>query len=427
MTLAAGLLESIVGMCVMELRSSLKFDPDRSDTAFFESVPARPAVFALFAEASKDNPYLSRARDLRRRLKRLLGAAPGISRRLNLRAHARRVEYSLVGSAFESQWLLYTLNKRYYPKVYRHRLRLRPPALLKLNLANRFPRLFPTRRISNDGAAYYGPFPSRAEAERWAGEFLDFFKIRRCVEDLSPDPSHPGCVYSQMKMCLAPCFRGCTDEEYDREVGRVTEALDGGGQPLVRILENERGSAAESLEFELAAKIHRRIEKANEVLRTKPDLVHNLRDLHGVIVERGAEPQSVVFFRVCAGELRGPATLPFEANVSNPAPLDEQLHTLLDSLAPKPDPAGTRIRRAQAPGKPEILRRGISSTAGSWEHLSLLARWYYSSFREGEFVALPPDQRIPHARLIRICRKILANSTAHQAEARSQDTATPHG
>jgi hypothetical protein len=43
-----------------------------------------------------------------------------------------------------------------------------------------------------------------------------------------------------------------------------------------------------------------------------------------------------------------------------------------------------------------------------WEHLSLLARWYYSSFREGELVMLNAEPTIPHTRLIRICRKILA-------------------
>jgi hypothetical protein len=42
-----------------------------------------------------------------------------------------------------------------------------------------------------------------------------------------------------------------------------------------------------------------------------------------------------------------------------------------------------------------------------WEHLSLLARWFYSSFREGELVMLNADQAIPHSRLIRICRKLL--------------------
>jgi len=376
----------------MQLQVSVQFDSNLEGSAFFDSIPPRPAVFAIFPRPTKGlktAPYLSRTTDLRRRLARLLGKPSPGTKRLRLHEVAHRIEYSRVGSGFEAQWLLYLLNKSYYPKLYRQRLRLKPPALLKLNLSNRFPRLFPTRRISNDRSIYYGPFRSRVEAERWSSEFLDFFKIRRCVEDLNPDPAHPGCIYSQMHMCLAPCFAGCTDEEYQGEVNRVVAFLDAGGQPLVRALEGERTQAAESLEFEQAAKVHRRIEKVHEILRQKPSLACNLRELHALVMERGAEGNSVVFFRVCAGELRGPATLSLDENVSSPVSLDEQLHNLLDSLAAEP---GAAAKRGAPP----------------WEHLSLLTRWYYSSFRRGELVMLPASQQIPHARLIRICRKILA-------------------
>ena len=61
--------------------------------------------------------------------------------------------------------------------------------------------------------------------------------------------------------------------------------------------------------------------------------MRNLREFHGVVVERGAEPNSVAFFRVCAGELRGPATLCLDENVCSSVSLDEQFHNLLDSLA----------------------------------------------------------------------------------------------
>lgn len=378
----------------MPFQVSVQFDPSLNQGAFFESIPSKPAVFAIFskgAEGPGAPPYLSRTSDLRRRLTRLLGKPASSSRRLNLREVATCVGYSCAGSGFEARWLLYLMNKSYYPKLYRQRLRLKPPALLKLNLSNRFPRLFPTRRIAKDNAIYYGPFRSRVEAERWSAEFLDFFKIRRCVEDLNPDPAHPGCIYSQMHMCLAPCFAGCTDEEYAGEVSRVVAFLDVGGQSLVRALEGERAQAAESLEFEQAAKIHRRLEKVHEVLRQKPDLARNLREFHAVVVERGVEPNSVVFFRVWAGELRGPVTLCLDENVSSPVSLDEQLHNLLDSLAVG---SGSAERSAKPVVPP-------------WEHLSLLARWYYSSFRRGELVMLPATQQIPHARLIRICRKIL--------------------
>ena len=43
---------------------------------------------------------------------------------------------------------------------------------------------------------------------------LDLFRIRRCQIKIRRDPDFPGCIYSEMKMCLAPCFAGCTEEEY---------------------------------------------------------------------------------------------------------------------------------------------------------------------------------------------------------------------
>jgi hypothetical protein len=101
----------------------------------------------------------------------------------------------------------------------------------------------------------------------------------------------------------------------------------------------------------------------------------------------GSESKSVVFFRILGGEIRGPATLSLDENVPIPTPLDRQLHDLLESLGGE----------ATAPALPP------------WEHLSLLARWYYSSFRQGELVMLNPNQSIPHSRLIRICRKLLAH------------------
>jgi len=440
----------------MRLRFSTPFDPNDGAESFLEPFPSRPAVFALFPPDSgvASPPYLSRTRDLRRRLGRLLSPKQENSRMFNLRGFTRRIEWQVVGSAFEAQWLNYLLNKKYYPRQYRFRLRLKPPALLKLSLRNRFPRCYPTRRLSKDGAYYYGPFPSQAAAERFAAEFLDFFKIRRCVEELDPNPSHPGCIYSQMKMCLAPCFAGCTDDEYQSEVGRVVEFLDAQGQSLLHALADERTRASEALEFEQAAKIHAKMEKVNGVLRQKTELARNLRELHALVMQKGAEEKSVLFFRVWRGELRGPALLSLDENVPSPVPLDQQLHSLLDSLAGDAPPAIATMNHvpsshplsasltpvgahghaplqhlpmpARAERSSAIFQDGDPAQAQScalrqptdhaeivpavppWEHLSLLARWYYSSFREGELVMLNAEQTIPHTRLIRLCRKILA-------------------
>ncbi|HXW14332.1 MAG TPA: hypothetical protein VEN79_07465 [Terriglobia bacterium] len=385
----------------MHLRFTIPFQAGAEADGFLESLPSCSAVFALFPaprEGIPSAPYLGRTHDLHRRLIRLLSVRRQISKMLNLRELTARIEYEPVGSAFEGTWLLYLLNRHYFSRQYRDRLRLKPPALLKLKMQNRFPRCYPTRRMVKDGSLYYGPFPSMAGAERFAGEFLDFFKIRRCVEELDPDPSHPGCIYSQLHMCLAPCFAGCTDTEYQGEVQRVVEFLDSQGKSLLGSLEAERALASESLEFEQASKFHSRIEKLSELLRQRPDLVRNLHDLHALMVLPGAEAKAVVFFRIIGGEIRGPLTLSLDENVPNPIPLDRQLHDLMESL-------GGEGSREAPPATPP------------WEHLSLLARWYYSSFRQGELVMLNTNHTIPHSRVIRICRKVLA----HEGDAASQN------
>jgi excinuclease ABC subunit C len=375
----------------MKLENSLEFDPSVESERFFELIEHRAAVFALFSDPDTmpgAAPYLSRTQDLQRRLRRVLRKPEGNSRLLNLREMTRRVEFQYAGSGFEMQWLAYHLNRRYYPRQYRARLRLKAPALLKLNLRNRFPRLYTTQRISKDGSLYYGPFPSRAAAERFAGEFLDLFKIRRCVEDLDPNPAHPGCIYSQMRMCLAPCFQGCSDHEYQEEAARVIEFLASEGQSLERGLKSERDHASEELDFERAAQLHRRVEKLHAALSLKPEPVRNINDLHAVLVLPGVQPKTISFFLLFSGKLRGPALLDLGENVSSPLSLDERFRLLFGALLGQEDnfPA-----------------------ASSWEHLSLFARWYYSSFRQGELVMLSSPSQIPHARLIRICRKIVAN------------------
>jgi len=389
----------------MHLELSAPFAPEWDESALRDSIPARPAVFALHlrdAEGRTAPPYLGRTQDLRRRLLRMLAKTSGLARWLNLREFTYRIDYQFFGSALEALWLLYQLNRVHYPRHYRQRLRLKAPVLLKVNLRNRFPRCYPTRRLADDGSLYYGPFSSRPAAERFASDFLDLFKIRRCVEDLDPHPSHPGCIYSQMHMCLAPCFQGCTDDEYHQEVERVVAFLATDGQPLIRSLEAERARASEALEFEAAAQLHRRLEKVHEVLRQKPGLVRDLRELHGIIVERGAAPKSIVFFRLSAGTLRGPVRLSLDENVASPLSLDQQLHALLDPLARPVGAQHAAPLHLAPPAAPE-------KEMPAWEHLSLLARWYYSSFRTGELLMLPPSGEIPAARLIRLCRKLVVN------------------
>ncbi len=211
---------------MLELNSGLEFNPE-GEAEFFPLLPARPGVCLIEPHEQTAEPYLIRTADLRRRLQRLLGPPDPASKRLNLREFARAVRYRETGSKFEQLLTYYQNAKQHFPKRYQNMMRLRPPAVLKVNLRNAYPRCYVTRRIAVDergvpsGGTYYGPFASRRAAEGFAEKFLDFFKVRRCQIKIRRDPTFPGCLYSEMKMCLAPCFAGCTKEEYDVEVQRL--------------------------------------------------------------------------------------------------------------------------------------------------------------------------------------------------------------
>ena len=369
---------------------SLEFTPER-DAAFFDAIPAAPAVFLLRADDPQAEPYVSKTSNLKRRLTRLLSAPEEHVRRLNLRDRVRHVEYTLTGSDFESGLLLYRTLRRVFPERYRDRLRLRFAPLVKFNLDNPWPRAYVSQRISGlrGDSVYYGPFPTRAAAEKFLSDGLDLFKIRRCDFEIHPDPAYPGCIYSEMKMCLAPCFAGCTEEQYRTEVGRVRAFLDSGGQSLLRELEEQREAASANLQFEQAAALHARIEKIASATRL-PEIVRPLDRLAGVVVQPAAEAGSVALFHFQHSVLAEPVLFPVQQKEGKPQSMESRIQEAL--AASNQTARGTAI---------EIM-----------ENLAILKRWYYRSVKVGEIFFADSQGELPVRRLVRGISRVFRGEKA---------------
>ncbi len=363
------------------LAEYLEFVPER-DAEVFAAVPAAPAVFLLRGEDPQAEPYVSKTANLRRRLQRLLGRVEERTRKLNLRDRVRHIEYTPTGSDFESGVVLYQTLRATFPGSYGDRLRFRFAPLVKLHLENEFPRASVTTRLGrlNGRSLFYGPFPSRAAAEKFMNDSLDFFKMRRCVPDLHPDPEFPGCIYSEMKMCLAPCFKGCTDAEHSAEVVRVQAYLDSGGESLVREFSEQRDAASINLGFEDAAAIHARLDKLKPVLSQLPEAVHRLDRLTALMIEPCHLPDSVVFFRIEAGCLSGP--LRFCIQPTEHAKSQSMESRVQDFL------------RSSLPPK-------TKSVPETMEHLALFKRWYYRGSRIGEVFFADDMGTLPLRRVVR--------------------------
>ena len=379
---------------MLALDSGLEFHPEQ-DAEFFASLPARPAVCLVRPKEESAEPYLIRTADLRRRLQRLLGAADLTSKRLNLREFARDVRYRETESSLEQALTYYQNAKQIFPKRYSELMRLRPSPVLKVNLRNDYPRCFVTRRIvvneqgEPSSGVYYGPFASRKLAEAFAEKFLDFFKVRRCQIKIRRDPSFPGCLYSEMKMCLAPCFAGCSKEEYDVEVGRLVQFLDTNSLSLRDGFERDREEASEQLDFERAAAIHKKLEKLDDVLRGKPDIARRIQDLDAVVLQRTAAPRTIAFFGIHGGRLAEPFFLEF-AETGKPSSAEETVRDYLERVIAAVPAANGNVRQ---------------SAAELGEHLGLLARWYFSSPRDGEIFFR--EKEWPYRRILRGCSRLL--------------------
>jgi excinuclease ABC subunit C len=369
------------------LTERLEFIPER-DTEVFAAVPVAPAVFLLRANDPQAEPYVSKTANLRRRLQRLLGPVEERTKKLNLRDRVRSIEYTSTGSDFESGFMLYRVLRETFPKTYGHRMRFRFAPLVKLHLENQFPRASFTTRLGrlNGRAIYYGPFQSRTAAEKFMNDSLDFFKMRRCVDDLHPDPKFPGCIYSEMKMCLAPCFKGCTDDEYSAEVTRVQAYFDSGGESLAREFSSQREAASANLAFEDAAAIHVRLEKLKPVVTQLPEIVRRLDRFSALIVQPCQQPDAVTFFRVESGAISGPAVFSIQpAEHTKSQSMESRVLALLDSFAP-------------AKARPALE---------TMEHMALLKRWYYRGSRIGEIFLADDKHILPMRRIVRGIGRVL--------------------
>lgn len=378
---------------MLELDCVLEFDPSRNEE-FFLALPPRPAVCLIEPKEASAEPFFIRTQDLRRRLQRLLGFPDPASKRLNLRDFSKGIRFRLTASDFEQSLAYYRLAKQLFPARYKNMLRMRPPAVLKVNLGSAYPRCYATRRIAVDaggepsGGIYYGPFASRKSAEGFAEGVLDLFKVRRCRIKIRRDPSFPGCMYSEMKMCLAPCFAGCSKEEYDVEVGRLGAFLESAGSSLRNELEADRNRASEELDFEKASLLHKKLDKLADALRGQPELPRRLQDLNAVVFQRGAGEQSIGVYEVRAGRIADPFVLPFATLAGEPRSAEQLLRQQLE--AQREPPAG------------ELS-----------EHLWLLARWFYSNPRQGEIFF--HDKGWPYRRMLRACARLLAPPEPSQA------------
>ncbi len=343
-------------------------------TGDLSALPDGQAVYLIHARNGQ--PHLGRTNILRRRLTRMFA-------KWKLAEIASRIEYWPTASRLE-QWILsHQLGLALFPDDPTRALRLPKPAYVKLLMANPFARTQVTTRLSGAQNIFFGPFSTRATADQFEAQLLDLFQLRRCQEDLEPAIDHAGCIYGEMRRCLRPCQLAVSSEEYASEADRMADFLSTRGRGTLERTCVQRDSASQKLEFELAAQLHARHEKLEALARQPGEMPGSAAKLGGVAVTPSTKPQSVMLWFVRNGSWLPPVVFSLAPVVDKPASLDSRLREHIASL--------------------ETPRASIGERE---QHLALLSKWFYSSWRDGEWLGIDDFGTVPYRKLVNAIHRV---------------------
>jgi len=216
-------------------------------------LPEKPGVY-LFKDAGGTVVYVGKARSLRNRVRSyFLESRWADAKTGSLAREIAELETIVVDNEREALALEHNLIKQYHPKFNVVLRDDKTYPYIKLTLAEKYPRVYFTRKVKKDGALYFGPYFPPSLARRILHFVHKRFLVPSCFVDLTKSHPRP-CLQYYIKRCLGPCVAGLTtDERYAEAVHDVRMFLEGRRHDLMKSIEARMMAASENERFEEAA------------------------------------------------------------------------------------------------------------------------------------------------------------------------------
>lgn len=233
-------------------------------------LPESPGVY-LFKDAGGTVLYVGKARKLRSRVRSYFLESHWIDAKTgSLAREIADLETIVVGNEREALALEHNLIKQYRPKFNVVLRDDKTYPYIKFTAAEKYPRVYFTRRIKKDGSLYFGPYFPASLARRILHFVHKRFLVPSCTVDLTRNHPRP-CLQYYIKRCLGPCVAGLTtDDRYAEAARDVRLFLEGRRHDLIKSLEERMAAAAEKELFEQAAAYR-------DLLRTLEDIEERQR------------------------------------------------------------------------------------------------------------------------------------------------------
>jgi excinuclease ABC subunit C len=245
----------------LEIMSDLKSES--------KNLPKKPGIY-FFKNKGGEVIYIGKARSLKDRVKSYFLSTSDVKIKKIL-FETEEIDFILTDSAKEAAFLENNFIRQHQPKF---NLRLKDDKsfpYLKLTLKEKFPAIYLTRRVEEDGAKYFGPFSPAHQARNTIHLSAKYFGVRTCRESVPGKRKRP-CLDYDLKLCSAPCVDYISESDYRESIKNAFLFLEGKTEKLLKILKKKMQEAAAHQEFEQAAH-WRDIIGTIEEIKAKPKLI----------------------------------------------------------------------------------------------------------------------------------------------------------
>ena len=268
-------------------------------------LPASPGCY-IMRDARGNILYVGKAINLRNRVRSYFTSPDKLTPKTRLMVEQiKDFEYFVVTSEQEALILELNLIKRYWPP---YNVLLKDDKTfpyLKINFTEKWARLHITRRLEDDGSHYFGPFASIHSLRRSLDVLKKVFPLRSCSKPIEPKKNVRPCLKYYMGYCLGPCAGMVRRAEYDQVLVRLIQFLEGKHEAVTRSLKKKMESAAESLNFEQAARFRDQLQAVQDVIEGQ-SIAMKVKGEQDAIAYAAANGQACVqVFMIRRGKLIG--------------------------------------------------------------------------------------------------------------------------
>jgi excinuclease ABC subunit C len=275
-----------------------------------DTLPSEPGVYKHLDEEGSVL-YVGKAKNLRKRVRSYYQQSQHRDGRIRVMVKkAADVEVIVTDTEVEALILENNLIKELQP---RYNVNLRDdktyPYICIKN--ERFPRVFKTRKVKDDGSKYFGPYTNVGQLNEMMDAIRSVFQLRTCSLNLDPEPIEDGkydvCLQYHIDNCKGPCAGLQSEDDYMETIEQVEKLLNGHTRELIDLLKDEMQEKAEAKEFEEAAALRDQIKALKKYSEEQKVVTEDFvdRDVFALHVDRDEGVGCGVLFQVREGKMIG--------------------------------------------------------------------------------------------------------------------------